>query len=119
MEIPASKAAEPFCYVTTVGRKTGRLHTVEMWFAVGGESLYALSGGGDRSDWVQNLMAEPRVTVRVAELTLEARARVVGPDTEEDARARRLLAAKYQDWEEGRPLSGWATTALPIAITPV
>ena len=32
------------------------------------------------------------------------------------ARARRLLAAKYQGWKEGKPMSGWATTALPVAI---
>ena len=33
MEIPASWGAEPFCYITTVGRTSGRLHTVELWFA--------------------------------------------------------------------------------------
>jgi hypothetical protein len=32
--------------------------------------------------------------------------------------ARRLLAAKYQGWREGRSLSGWARTAVPIAIEP-
>lgn len=37
-------------------------------------------------------------------------------DADEDQRVRRLLAAKYQDWREGRPLSGWARTALPVAI---
>jgi hypothetical protein len=37
-------------------------------------------------------------------------------DPDEEARVRRLLAGKYQGWREGRPLSGWAQTALPIAI---
>ena len=30
--------------------------------------------------------------------------------------ARYLLAEKYQEWEDGKTLSEWARTALPIAI---
>jgi hypothetical protein len=60
-------------------------------------------------------MAEPSVHVRVGDEEWDATARVV-TDPEEEATARRLLAAKYQDWEQGRPMSGWATTALPVAV---
>ena len=42
-------------------------------------------------------------------------ARVVTDAVEERA-ARELLAAKYQGWQEGAPLSGWARTALPVAL---
>jgi hypothetical protein len=28
--------AEPFCYLTTVGRVSGRPHTIEIWFALDG-----------------------------------------------------------------------------------
>jgi hypothetical protein len=35
---------------------------------------------------------------------------------EEDSLARHLLAAKYQGWREGRPLSDWARTALLVAL---
>jgi deazaflavin-dependent oxidoreductase (nitroreductase family) len=118
METSPSWASESFCYVTTVGRVTGRLHTVEMWFGTSDGVLYALSGGGEGSDWVRNLMAEPNVTVRVGDQTFPAVARVVEPGAEEDARARRLLASKYQGWEEGAPMSVWARTALPITFTP-
>lgn len=108
-------AGEPFCYLTTTGRRTGRAHEIEIWFGLDGSTLYLLSGGGDRSDWVRNLRARPRVHVRVGDLELAGVARVV-EDPMEDARARRLLAAKYQRWREGERLSGWAATALPIAI---
>lgn len=74
-----------------------------------------LSGGGNRSDWVRNLLGDPRVHLRVGSEEWEATARVV-TDPDEVAAARRLLAAKYQGWQEGRPMSGWAATALPIAI---
>ena len=28
----------------------------------------------------------------------------------------KLLDGKYQDWRDGRRLSGWARTALPVAL---
>jgi deazaflavin-dependent oxidoreductase (nitroreductase family) len=113
----SSLAEESFCYLTTTGRRTGRPHTIEIWFGLAGDRLYLMSGGRDRSDWVRNLRADPSVRVRVGDITVDATARVV-TDTQEDGVARRLLAGKYQGWREGEPLSGWARTALPIAIEP-
>ena len=108
-------AGESYCYLTTKGRVTGRAHEVEMWFGVGpeGHTLYMLAGGGDRSDWVKNLMRDPRVTVSVADERVEGRARVVG-DPEEDDLARRLLVEKYES-SPGR-LANWSRTALPVAV---
>jgi deazaflavin-dependent oxidoreductase (nitroreductase family) len=108
---------ESFAYVTTRGRRTGRPHTIEIWFGVNGGRAYLLSGGGDRSDWVRNIRVDPKVSLRIGDRTWSAIARVV-IDPEEDAVARRLLAAKYQGWREGRPLSRWATTALAVSIEP-
>jgi deazaflavin-dependent oxidoreductase (nitroreductase family) len=112
---PSDLADNDFCYVTTTGRRTGRPHTIEIWFGERDGVLYLLSGGGGRSDWVKNLRREPAVSVRVGDRTWPARARVV-EDGHEDAAARRLLASKYQGWREGRPMSAWARTALPVAI---
>ena len=53
--------------------------------------------------------------MRLGDLTRTGAARLVeAPD--EDARARRLLDAKYMGWKEGKRLSGWARTALPVAV---
>ena len=109
-------AAEPeYCYLTTTGRRTGDPHEVEIWFGRAGDTLYLLSGGGEKADWVRNLRAEPRVRVRLGGATSDATARLVD-DPAEDATARRLLAAKYQGWQEGEPMSGWARTALAVAL---
>ena len=113
---------EDVCYLTTTGRRTGERHTIEIWFGMpeDGRAIYLLSGGGDRSDWVRNLVADPAVGVRFGSLRateVRGHARLVGSADEEDA-ARRLLAAKYQGWEEGRPLSSWARTALCVAVDP-
>jgi len=107
-------AQQPFCYFTTTGRVTGRPHTIEIWFAISGRSLYMLSGGRDRSDWVKNLMRAPETTVRIGSTELAGRARVVMAETE-DALARRLLLEKYEPGYSG-DLTDWGRTALPVAV---
>ena len=109
---------QPFCYLTTVGRVSGRPHTIEIWFALQGPTLYLLSGGGDRSDWVRNLSARPAVTVRIGRrdaAELAGRARVVEPGSDEDELARRLVVGKYQP-TYGGDLSSWRRSALPVAV---
>ena len=108
-------ADEDFCYLTTIGRRSGKRHTIEIWFARENGTLYLLSGGGGSADWVRNLRKTPSVQVRIGTRTVGARAREVNaPD--EDALARRLLDAKYMGWHQGERLSSWARGALPVAI---
>ena len=103
---------EEYCYLTTTGRVSGRPHEIEIWFGVQNNTLYLLSGS-ETSDWVRNLLKDPAVTVRIAKHTFTGTARVVN-DKEEELRARYLIAEKYQEWEEGKTLSQWARTALPV-----
>ena len=105
-------ANEDFCYLTTIGRATGRPHEIEIWFALNGTDLYMLSGS-DRSDWVKNLRKKPEVTVRIADRTFEGRARVVA-EGREDELARRLLVEKYE--RNPGSLSNWRRSALPVAV---
>jgi deazaflavin-dependent oxidoreductase (nitroreductase family) len=106
---------QDFCYLTTTGRRTGRPHRIEIWFGARDGTLYLLAGGGRRSDWVRNLEASPEVTVEIGPRVWQAVARIV-TERAEDRAARELLASKYQGWREGSRLSGWARTALPIAV---
>lgn len=108
-------ADEDYCYVTTVGRVTGKPHEIEIWFGARDETIYLLSGGGDKSDWVKNMRVQPRVDVRIAKRQFTGQARF-DLGAEEESQARRMLAAKYQGWREGRKLSEWAREALPVAI---
>jgi deazaflavin-dependent oxidoreductase (nitroreductase family) len=83
----ATVADDDFCYLTTRGRVSGRPHEIEIWFALDDRTLYLLSGGGDRSDWMRNLRADPAVTVRLRDTPYAATARIVEPG-EESQRAR-------------------------------
>ena len=106
---------EDYCYLTTTGRKSGLPREIEIWFGINGNSLYLLSGGGDQSQWVKNLLANPNVTVRIAKHSFNGVARIVSEEKQETM-ARHLLAGKYQGWKEGKPLSDWGRTALVIGI---
>jgi deazaflavin-dependent oxidoreductase (nitroreductase family) len=114
--VAPAPADEQFCYLTTRGRVTGREHTIEIWFGLGGGTLYMLSGGRDRSDWVRNARKTPDVRVRIGDRTFEGRARIV-EDAGEDALARRLLLEKYSPGYGGS-LSEWGRTALVVAVDP-
>jgi deazaflavin-dependent oxidoreductase (nitroreductase family) len=106
-------ASEPFAYLTTIGRQTGRPHRIEIWFAVEAGRMYLLSGGRDRSDWVRNLQANSHVNVEVHGQAREGLARVLQAGTDEDRRARGLLVAKYR---QGNDLDEWGSTSLAVVI---
>jgi|SRR5918996_6651300 deazaflavin-dependent oxidoreductase (nitroreductase family) len=103
-----------FCYLTTSGRRTGRPHEIEIWFALDRSTLYLLSGGRDRADWVRNLRAEPTVTVRLRDTTYEGTARVV-ENGEESERGRTVVFEKYQPRYRGS-LERWRRESLLVAI---
>ena len=103
-----------YCYLTTKGRRSGSPHTIEIWFALRGEAVYLLAGGGDGSDWVKNVRSDPTVGLRLGDRDLICKARLVG-DPEEDALARRLLLEKYGPRYSGE-LEEWARTSRAVAI---
>ena len=115
MTLDARYVDEQFCYLTTVGRVSGKPHEIEIWFGIQGTTLYMLSGGRDRSDWVKNIRKQPAVQIRIGDRQLRGTARIVAAGTAEAALARRLLQSKYQPGY-GRDLSGWARSALPVAV---
>jgi len=107
-------ADEQYCYLTTRGRVSGRAHRIEIWFAIDGQTLYMLSGGGERSDWVRNLRRDPIVGVELGGVPFEGRARVI-TDPAEDERARALVYDKYAAAYSG-DLTRWRSAALPVAV---
>lgn len=87
-----------FAYLTTTGRRSGRPHTIEIWYAEHQGVRYM----------PRELRADLPGTVAVT-------ARFVF-DPAEDLLARRPLAGKYEGWREGEQLSSWAATSLVVAF---
>ena len=104
-----------YCYLTTTGRISGAPHRIEIWFALHDDTVFLLSGGRERSDWVRNVMVSPDVVLELGDRRRTTRARVLEPGSDADALARRLLFDKYAARGHG-DLEEWAATALPVAI---
>ena len=107
-------ADEDFCYLTTKGRVSGRPHTIEIWFVLNGDTLYMLSGGLDKADWVKNILHQAEVTVKIKDRVFTGLGRVV-KDAEEDTLARQLIARKYPSTDE-EDLTEWYRDSLPVAV---
>ena len=112
---PDGLAGESYLYLSTTGRRTGRTHEIEIWFALDGRTAYLLSGGGHRADWVRNLLANPACHARIGGREFTSRARILAEGREEDERARRMLYEKYQPAYSG-DLVQWRDSALVVAL---
>ena len=102
-------AANPFdadyVYLTTIGRKTGLPRQIEIWFVEKNGRVYILAEHGYKAQWVQNILANPAVTVRLGTERWVATGRVLDPDIDEMlyAEIRELARTKY-GWGDGLPV---------------
>lgn len=79
--------------LTTIGRKSGQPRTVTIWF-VYGDRLYVQSGHDGKTDWYQNLLKTPAVSLKIGERELRGRAIPID-DPVESARVHELFRQKY------------------------
>lgn len=69
--------------LTTMGRKTGTMHTVPLLFIRDGVSLVVIASFGGRDQhpaWYLNLVANPSVSVQVGGSRVSLRARTATPE---------------------------------------
>ena len=102
MARPAGSRTAKYLYLTTTGRRTGRPREIEIWFTQRGGRYYLVAEHRERAQWVKNLIAEPRVAVRVGRRAFAAQARVVDAKAEPElARTVRTLSEKKYGWGNG------------------
>ncbi len=96
------KAEAKYLYLTTTGRRTGRPRRIEIWFTRHEGRYYLVAEHGLRAQWVQNLLANPAVRVRVGARRFRGRARMVDAGSEQTLvrTVRRRSEAKY-GWGAG------------------
>jgi deazaflavin-dependent oxidoreductase (nitroreductase family) len=81
--------------ITTTGRKTGKAHTRPIWFVVDGSRILVQAGKGGKTDWYENLLANPSAVLRSGDVTLRARATPVS-DPARIEQIHGLFLAKYR-----------------------
>ena len=81
--------------LSTVGRKTERIHTRPVWFVVADGRILVQSGEGGKTDWYLNVQKHSDVTLRTEDFVFRAHARLV-TDPVEVERVHRLFLDKYR-----------------------
>jgi deazaflavin-dependent oxidoreductase (nitroreductase family) len=110
--------AEECCDVTTIGRRSGKAHEIEIWFGVIDDTMYLISGNGPTADWFRNALADPRVSVRLSGTTHHGVARYVS-DPDERRRVGDLMGEKYSwdgDSSIGLTRQAWCYDVPVLAI---
>jgi deazaflavin-dependent oxidoreductase (nitroreductase family) len=108
------------CDVTTVGRRSGNSHEIEIWFGVVGSTMYLISGNGPGADWYRNALTHPEVGVRFGDVRRNGVARDV-TDPHERRTVGDLMGAKYSAWEGDASISltrdAWCYEVPVLAIS--
>lgn len=113
----AGVAGEEYIYLTTRGRRTGRPHTVELWFAIAGGRVY-LSHEGAYTDWMRNILKDDRVGFRIGGVRSRGRARIVeGGEAFEVGK--HALYLKYYGEAGEDVIDDWFSESAVVEITPL
>lgn len=100
-------APRAFALLETTGRRSGRLRHTPVGNGLDGEVFWLVAAHGTQADYVRNLLAEPRVRVKVAGVWRSGTARSL-PDDDPVARSRTLpyqWDAAVNRWVGTRPLT--------------
>jgi hypothetical protein len=89
-----------FIYITTTGWKTGRQHTIEIWFVKYKERYYVMSEGKQRAHWVQNIIHNSKVSFKVGNKSYADTGQVIESKEPVAAEVRKLMKTKY-GWDDG------------------
>jgi len=108
---------EKLAYLTTIGRKSGRPHTVELWFALADGKIY-LSHEGAATDWMKNITSNSRVSIKVGSVRLEADAAILDEGIAVKA-GQRSLYEKYYGQATEAIIEDWFELSKVVELTPL
>ena len=108
---------EKFAYLTTIGRKSGKPHVVELWFSIASGKIF-LSHEGEYTDWMRNIERDSHVGIRIAGLDVEADAKIV-KDGESKELGKKSLYEKYYGPAPKATIDDWFELSTIIELTPI
>jgi deazaflavin-dependent oxidoreductase (nitroreductase family) len=111
----AAVAAQKLIYLTTIGRVSGKLHTVELWFAPSNNVLY-LSHEGKKTDWMKNIQKNSQVSFEIGGKIFRGNAKYLENGTEEAWVAKLALYEKYYGKAGREVVEDWFSLSHLLAI---
>jgi deazaflavin-dependent oxidoreductase (nitroreductase family) len=117
MSDPGNFQHEKFVYLTTKGRKSGKDHVVELWFAYSNGKIY-LSHEGKHTDWMKNLLKDPDVKMKIGPEAITGKAMITGMGSAERETGMRALYEKYYGPASKETLDDWfeLSSVVEVAI---
>ncbi|MDG6904270.1 MAG: nitroreductase family deazaflavin-dependent oxidoreductase [Nitrososphaerota archaeon] len=106
-----------YIFVTTIGRKTGKAHEVELWFALADGKLY-LSHEGKYTDWMKNMAKNNHVRARINSLEFRATGKILEVGLTRDAGAKALYEKYYQPATKAI-IDDWFSLSTLVQLTPI
>ena len=110
-----SVTSEKYIHLTSAGRRTGKQHTVELWFAIRGDKVY-LSHEGEETDWMKNINKNASVRFEIGGKHFAGTARLLvdaGPEAWEGKVA---LYEKYYGKAAKEIIEDWFSLSKLAAI---
>lgn len=106
---------EKYVYLTTFGRRTGKRHTVKIWFAIANGRIY-LSHEGASTDWMKNILKNNDVEFKIGERKFKGKASIVKNDEAFEI-GKHALYLKYYGRASKDVIDDWFSASTIIEIT--
>ena len=114
----AEVGSAKFIHLTSTGRKTGKPHTVELWFAVNDGKVY-LSHEGEETDWMRNIKKNAQVTFEISGKNFTGKARYLNGPEDEAWIAKVALYEKYYGRASKEAIEDWFSLSKLLLIDAV
>lgn len=102
-------------HLTTKGRRTGRPHEVEVWYAYSNGKIYTAASLGHKADWIKNIASNNEVSVRIADTRFKGKAVILEGEAS-SIEAIRLCYTKYYGQASDDVVKDWYEDCIPIRI---
>ena len=107
--------SQKLIHITTRGRMSGKLHTVELWFAVGNGKVY-LSHEGEETDWMKNIKKNSQVSFEIGGKNFNGSARHLEDRTDEAWTGKLALYEKYYGKATKEIIEDWFSLSRLLII---
>lgn len=102
--------------ITTIGRRTGQPHRIEIWFHNINGSLYITGRPGRKRDWYRNMVAHPDFTFHLKK-SAQADIPATATPITDPAKRHEVLAAILTKLDNEASLDEWVQGSPLVAVT--
>ena len=108
-------ASRKLVHLTSRGRRSGKTHTVEIWFALKNQKIY-LSHEGKETDWMKNIKKNGHVSLEIGGKNFNGNAHYLEDGTEEAWTGKVALYEKYYGKATEEIIEDWFSLSRLLVV---